>query len=106
MTVREAGKNGGTIVSQRYGKEFYEEIGKKGGSTTKSKYGPDFYGQIGKKGGQTTSERHGPEFYEKIGKKVGQRVKELVERAKAQEPETGSARDRRRAPAHGASCIR
>ena len=33
----------------------------------------------------TTSERHGPEFYEKIGKKGGQRVKELIERAKAQE---------------------
>src|SRR6185436_1019617 len=87
MTVREAGKKGGTIVSQRYGKEFYEEIGKKGGSTTKSKYGADFYGQIGKKGGQTTSERHGPEFYEKIGKKGGQRVKELIERAKAAEGE-------------------
>ena len=65
MTVREAGKKGGTIVSQRYGKGFYEEIGKKGG--------------------QTTSERHGPEFYEKIGKKGGQRVKELIERAKAAE---------------------
>jgi general stress protein YciG len=85
MTVREAGKKGGTIVSQRYGKGFYEEIGKKGGSTTKKKYGADFYGQIGKKGGQTTSDRHGPEFYEKIGKKGGQRVKELIERAKASE---------------------
>lgn len=85
MTVREAGKKGGTIVRQRYGKEFYEEIGKKGSRTTRAKYGPDFYGQIGKKGGQTTSERHGPEFYEKIGKKGGQRVKELIERAKAQE---------------------
>ena len=57
MTVREAGKKGGTIVSQRYGKGFYEEIGKKGGSTTKSKYGADFYGNIGKKGGQTTDGR-------------------------------------------------
>ena len=35
MTVREAGKKGGTIVSQRYGKEFYEEIGHKGGQKVK-----------------------------------------------------------------------
>lgn len=82
MTVREAGKKGGSIVRQRYGKEFYEEIGKKGGSTTKTRYGSDFYGEIGKKGGKTTSDRHGAEFYEKIGKKGGQRVKELIERGK------------------------
>jgi len=85
MTVREAGKKGGAIVSQRYGKGFYEEIGKKGGSTTKQRYGADFYGEIGKKGGQTTAERHGPDFYEKIGKKGGQRVKELIEKGKANE---------------------
>lgn len=85
MTVREAGEKGVRIVSQRHGKEFYEEIGKKGGSATKSKYGPEFYGQIGKKGGQRTAQKHGPEFYEKIGKKGGQRVKELVERAVALE---------------------
>src|SRR5262249_45132882 len=107
MTVREAGKKGGTIVSQRYGKEFYEEIGKKGGSTTKNKYGADFYGQIGKKGGQTTSERHGPEFYEKIGNKGGRGVKELTEGAKAGEPGGPGRRapaGRREADSRGDAC--
>lgn len=31
MTVREAGKKGGTTTSREYGPEFYHEIGTKGG---------------------------------------------------------------------------
>jgi general stress protein YciG len=31
MTVREAGRKGGEVTSERHGKGFYEEIGKKGG---------------------------------------------------------------------------
>ena len=58
------------------------EAGRRGGTSTKKKYGPQFYQSIGKKGGETTKKRHGPEFYEKIGKKGGQRVKQLIALAK------------------------
>jgi len=58
------------------------EAGRRGGTSTKKKYGPQFYQAIGKKGGETTKKRHGPEFYEKIGKKGGQRVKQLIAQGK------------------------
>lgn len=35
MTVTEAGRMGGRLVSERYGPEFYEKIGKKGGQRVK-----------------------------------------------------------------------
>lgn len=50
MTVREAGRRGGTKTSERYNHEFYEEIGKRGGDTTRRYYGREFYSEIGKKG--------------------------------------------------------
>ena len=31
MSVREAGRKGGEVTSQRHGPRFYEEIGRKGG---------------------------------------------------------------------------
>ena len=65
MTVAEAGRMGGRLVSEKYGPEFYEKIGKKGGSSTASKYGPG--------------------HFEKIGRKGGQKVADLIERAKAME---------------------
>ena len=37
------------------------EAGRRGGTSTKKKYGPDFYHGIGKKGGDTTKQRHGRE---------------------------------------------
>ena len=55
MTVAEAGRMGGRLVSEKYGPEFYEKIGKKGGSSTASKYGPEFFGRIGKKGGKAVT---------------------------------------------------
>ncbi len=58
------------------------EAGRRGGTSTKKKYGGDFYKAIGKKGGETTKERHGPEHYEKIGKKGGAKVRQLVALAK------------------------
>jgi hypothetical protein len=58
------------------------EAGRKGGTQTKRKYGDDFYKSIGKKGGETTKQRHGPQFYEKIGRKGGQAMKRLIEQAK------------------------
>ena len=47
--------------------------------------------EAGRMGGRLVSEKYGPEFYEKIGKKGGQRVKELIERAKAQETDGSSS---------------
>jgi general stress protein YciG len=35
MTVREAGRKGGEVTSQRHGPQFYEEIGRKGGQRVK-----------------------------------------------------------------------
>jgi len=85
MTVAEAGRMGGRLVSEKYGSEFYERIGKKGGSSTAEKYGPEFFGRIGRKGGQAVTEKYGSEHFERIGRKGGQKVADLIERAKALE---------------------
>jgi general stress protein YciG len=82
MTVAEAGRMGGKLVSEKYGSEFYERIGKKGGSSTAERYGPDFFGKIGRKGGKAVSEKYGPGHFERIGRRGGQKVASLVERAK------------------------
>jgi general stress protein YciG len=58
------------------------EAGRRGGTQTKRKYGPGFYTRIGKKGGETTKQRQGPQFYEKIGRKGGQTMKKLIEQGK------------------------
>jgi len=92
MTVTEAGRMGGRLVSERYGAEFYEKIGKKGGSSTAQKYGPEFFGRIGKKGGRAVSQKYGPGHFEKIGRKGGQKVADLIERAKALESGVGQDR--------------
>jgi general stress protein YciG len=93
MTVTEAGRMGGRLVSERYGAEFYEKIGKKGGSSTAKKYGPEFFGRIGKKGGRAVSQKYGPGHFEKIGRKGGQKVADLIERAKALEIGADSERE-------------
>ncbi len=82
MTVAEAGRMGGKLVSAKYGPEFYEKIGKKGGSSTAERYGPEFFGRIGRKGGQAVSEKYGAGHFERIGRRGGQKVASLVERAK------------------------
>jgi general stress protein YciG len=87
MTVAEAGRMGGRLVSQKYGSEFYERIGKKGGSSTAEKYGPEFFGRIGRKGGRAVTEKYGSGHFERIGRKGGQKVADLIERAKAAEAE-------------------
>jgi general stress protein YciG len=87
MTVAEAGRMGGRLVSEKYGPEFYEKIGKKGGSSTATKYGPEFFGRIGKKGGKAVTAKYGPGHFERIGRKGGQKVADLIERAKSMEAE-------------------
>ena len=94
MTVAEAGRMGGRLVSEKYGPEFYEKIGKKGGSSTASKYGPEFFGRIGKKGGKAVTAKYGPGHFEKIGRKGGQKVADLIERAKSLEGEKASPNGR------------
>ena len=69
VSVREAGRRGGSKTSQTHGKEFYQEIGQMGGQ----------------KGGRSTSQKYGPSFYSEIGHKGGQRVKELIEEGKESE---------------------
>ena len=85
MTVAEAGRMGGRLVSEKYGPEFYEKIGKKGGSSTAERYGSEFFGRIGRKGGKAVSEKYGPGHFERIGRRGGQKVAALVERAKSLE---------------------
>jgi general stress protein YciG len=58
------------------------EAGRKGGTQTKRRHGPDFCKSIGKKGGETTKQRHGREHYEEIGRKGGQAMKEPAELAR------------------------
>jgi general stress protein YciG len=82
MTVAEAGRMGGRLVSEKYGAEFYTKIGKMGGSSTAEKYGPEFFGKIGKKGGKAVTAKYGPGHFERIGRKGGQKVADLIERAK------------------------
>src|SRR5260221_2531038 len=82
MTVAEAGRMGGKLVSEKYGPEFYEKIGKKGGSSTAERYGAEFFGRIGRKGGKAVSEKYGPGHFERIGRRGGQKVAALVEKAK------------------------
>lgn len=82
MTVAEAGRMGGKLVSEKYGPGFYEKIGKLGGSSTAEKYGPEFFGRIGQKGGKAVTAKYGAGHFERIGRKGGQKVASLVERAK------------------------
>lgn len=94
MTVTEAGRMGGRLVSERYGPEFYEKIGRKGGTSTASKYGPEFFGRIGKKGGRAVSQKYGHGHFERIGRKGGQKVADLIERAKQLEEGDGRSEER------------
>ena len=70
MTVAEAGRMGGRLVSE--------------------KYGPEFFGRIGKKGGKAVTAKYGPGHFERIGRKGGQKVADLIERAKSMEAERPS----------------
>ena len=92
MTVAEAGRMGGKLVSEKYGSEFYKGIGKKGGSSTAERYGPEFFGKIGRKGGKAVSEKYGAGHFERIGRRGGQKVASLVERAKTLEGQDEQAK--------------
>ena len=85
ITVREAGRRGGTETKRRYGHEFYQTIGDKGGSQTSERYGSPFYKAIGQKGGRANAERHDHEPFVNMGKAGGARLRKLVEAGKRAE---------------------
>jgi uncharacterized protein len=58
------------------------EAGRKGGTTTRARYGPEFFQEIGAKGGRAVSERYSNEHFREIGRKGGRRVAELIALAK------------------------
>src|ERR1017187_3881256 len=71
MTVKEAGRRGGTATSDAHGPEFYRKNGHKGGSRVLEVHGTEFFSEIGKKGGDAALAKHGPDFYRRIGKLGG-----------------------------------
>src|SRR5437763_16652788 len=91
MTVAEAGRMGGKLVSEKYGAELYKGIGKKGGSSTAERYGPEFFGRIGRKGGKAVSEKYGAGHFERIGRPAGQKVASLAEPANTLEGQDSEA---------------
>ncbi|GAI91944.1 hypothetical protein ES708_03674 [subsurface metagenome] len=51
ISVKEAGRRGGTVTRDRHGVEFYRQIGAKGGESTKRLYG-QLFSEFGKLGGR------------------------------------------------------
>lgn len=85
MTVREAGKKGGTTTKLKYGSDFFRELGRKGGTTTRRRHGRKFYQTIGKKGGDRAKRLFGHAFYRQIGRKGSKKARQLMEAGRAAE---------------------
>lgn len=51
ITVAEAGRRGGSITRDRYGRDFYQKIGSEGGRRTAELYA-DLLKEFGKRGGR------------------------------------------------------
>lgn len=51
VSVREAGRRGGTTTRDRHGVEFYRRIGARGGEITKKRYG-HLFSEFGRRGGR------------------------------------------------------
>ena len=102
VTVRQAGRKGGTHTATKHGPEFYREIGRrggqarkkqlgaggyadlgrKGGEARKGQLGSEGYAQLGKRGGEARKSQLGSEGYAQLGRKGGRRVAELIKRGK------------------------
>jgi len=65
ISVREAGRRGGTATRDRHGIGFYRQIGARGGETTKTRWG-HLFSQMGKKGGR----RRRPNLENTVGDEV------------------------------------
>lgn len=73
--LTEAGRKGGELVKERYGKKFYHRIGLRGGGVVAKKYGKDYFAAIGKEGGSALVEKHGTEHMAAIGRIGGKQPK-------------------------------
>ena len=102
MSVRQAGRKGGTKTATKHGPEFYREIGRrggqarkkqlgaggyadlgrKGGEARKGQLGSEGYAQLGRRGGEARKSQLGSEGYAQLGRKGGRRVAELIKRGK------------------------
>ena len=82
MTVRQAGRKGGTHTATKHGPEFYREIGRRGGQARKKQLGAGGYADLGRKGGEARKGQLGSEGYAQLGRKGGRRVAELIKRGK------------------------
>jgi general stress protein YciG len=65
LSVREAGRRGGTRTKELYGPEFYRRLG---GTTLRDRRGREYYAEIGREGGRTVLTRYGREFFSRIGR--------------------------------------
>jgi general stress protein YciG len=70
ITVAEAGRRGGSITRDRYGRDFYQKIGAEGGRRTAELYA-DLLKEFGKRGGRprrpTLDESMGERDHQKGG---------------------------------------
>jgi len=66
ISIREAGRRGGTRVRERYGVEHFARIGARGGQ------------HGGRKGGLATAARHGSAHFQEIGRRGAERLRALV----------------------------
>jgi len=102
LSVRQAGRKGGTHTATKHGPEFYREIGRrggqarkkqlgaggyadlgrKGGEARKGQLGSEGYAQLGRRGGEARKSQLGSEGYAQLGRKGGRRVAELIKRGK------------------------
>lgn len=78
----------------RSGDMSVREAGRMGGETRRQQLGADGYSKLGKLGGEARKEQLGPGGYSRLGHLGGQRVRQLVEKGRQAEGDTGHG-DRR-----------